>query len=105
MHRIIFGLLMIVSCVVFSQDNRQQSQEAPNAVTNAQQCMEFGYMADMYMKKAADGGIYAEKYILIAQNFKKMHMQCLETTNANAAYSGYRSNATQQQIQSPVRAK
>ena len=93
---------MIIGCNVFAQNQT----DAPNAVTSSQQCMEFGYLADMYAKKAGDGGIYAEKYILIAQNFKKMHVQCIETTNSNTPYSGYRSNVTQQlQTQVPAQSQ
>lgn len=99
MHRLIFGILMLTSFGVLSQT--QQSNEIhPNAITDAQQCLDFGYMADMYSKKASEGGIYAEKYNLIAQNFRLMHKQCLDSTSEKGAYSGFRGNAQQIQSQS-----
>jgi hypothetical protein len=104
MYRLIFGILMLTSFSVLSQ-TQQPNEIHPNAITDAQQCLDFGYMADMYSKKASEGGIYAEKYNLIAQNFRLMHKQCLDSTNEKGAYSGFRSNAQQMQMQQAPKAK
>lgn len=91
MHKLIFGVLMTVSCSLFAQNQHA----TPNAVTTSQECEEFAYLADMYYKKSAMVGVYAEKYTLIANNFKTMHLQCMEEINKKSSYSGYRINGQQ----------
>ena len=91
MHKLIFGVLMTVSCSLFAQNQ----YATPNAVTTSQECEEFAYLADMYHKKSTMVGVYAEKYTLIANNFKTMHLQCMEEINKKSSYSGYRINGQQ----------
>lgn len=88
--------MVINSCNLFAQN----LSETPNLITKTRECEEFGYLADMYFEKASMGGIYAEKYLLISDNFKKMHRQCLEEINKHKSYSGYRINAQQLMSQS-----
>lgn len=67
-----------------------------NSVTDSDNCVEFEEQALYYYEKASEKDLYSEKYEKIANNFKKMYLKCLEETEMNNAYPGYRDNVIQQ---------